>query len=185
MEGTMKPLVKLTDIASDLPVLIEIAKAEYKYQTELTKHLDDIQGELSYTNLLEIILWKVNRFPSVDEQTLNKLNELRENYSTERAKGVLVAFMNCKGIDLPVASTILRFTDPNRFQILDQRVFRLIYEEAELKIPFSIQKKVDLYFDYLQKLHHTCDTFSINFETADRVLYQIDKIKNKHISIKY
>jgi thermostable 8-oxoguanine DNA glycosylase len=180
-----KPLVKLKDIISDLPKLTEKAKNEYIYQEKLTADLDKLDGPLTYTNLLEIMLWKVNRYPQLEENTLNELNDLKMNYSDEKAKIVLENLLKCKGIDLPVASTILRFTDPNKFQILDQRVFRFIYDDEELKTPFNIKKKVELYFEYLAKLRHICKSYNIDFHTADRILYQIDKIENKNIPIKY
>ncbi len=54
-----------------------------------------------------------------------------------------------------MASAILRFKNPNIYQIIDQRANRLLYSK-ELKIPHNILKQIDLYVDYLTKLRKVC-----------------------------
>ena len=90
-----------------------------------------------------------------------------------------------KGYDLPMASTVLRFAVPDELQIIDQRVYRFIKLDKEcLNIPYNIDKKVDLYFDYIKQLKIICKDYEIPFSKADRLLYQLDKIYNKDIRLK-
>ena len=85
--------------------------------------------------------------------------------------------MQTHGIRLPMASTILRFKNPHVYQIIDQRVYRLLYK-AELKLKSQPVQDIQLYLDYLKKLKETCEQFDIPFINADRLLYAYDKKVN-------
>lgn len=91
---------------------------------------------------------KTNRYPEVDNELISKINRLRKEYSETLADDILIKLLGAKGFDLPMASTLLRFINPEYFQIIDQRVYRLLYGE-NLKIPFSKSKKIDLYKNIL------------------------------------
>jgi thermostable 8-oxoguanine DNA glycosylase len=81
-----------------------------------------------------------------------------------------------------MASTILRFKNPILFQILDKRVYRIIYGEQ-----FPKTTKIDVlirhYFSYLKKLQEVCKEKKIPFELSDRILYELDKKINKGINL--
>jgi len=171
-----------------LPKLLDdIAKAKnsYNYQPELTKKLDAHVGDFTETTLLEIVLWKLNRYPTLTPGLIAGINDLRKDYSEEKAKKLLRTLLDepHKGFDLPMASTVLRFACPDRLQIIDQRVYRFITNEDKLKLPFNIDKKVDLYFEYLKTLKAVCGKYGIDFKEADRILYQLDKMHNKEFPI--
>lgn len=173
----MKKIFEIKNLDAEL----EKAEEKYKYQPELTKHLDKLKDDFTEINILEIVLWKVNRYPLLKKETLKKLNDLKRNYSIEKAKLVLKEVLESRGFDLPMASTVLRFLLPNEFQIIDQRVYRLIMkDEDQLKMSSVVDKKVELYFNYLQNLKCVCKTYNISFINSDRVLYQLDKIHNKN-----
>ncbi len=87
-----------------------------------------------------------------------------------------------------MASTILRFKNPNIYQIIDQRVYRIIYG-TELKLPLSfspksIKTQIDIYLQYLNDLRSVCINKQIEFSTSDRILYNVDKRINKNIPLK-
>jgi len=83
-----------------------------------------------------------------------------------------------------MASTILRFKNPDIYQIIDQRVYRFIYGR-ELKLNSNIDEQIQVYIDYLEKLKEVCEKHKIEFAKADRVLYTMDKEYNADIPIKY
>ncbi len=89
-----------------------------------------------------------------------------------------------KGFDLPMASTVLRFAVPDQLQIIDQRVYRYITDNDCLDIPYNVEKKIELYFNYINELKTICQKHNIPFFKADRILYQLDKIYNKDIRLK-
>ena len=160
----------------------------FTYQEILTPKLDKTEGEFDQATINEIVLWKVNRYANIDQETLDLLNELNGKLDKPKAKKVLKKLLGSKGIQLPMASTILRFKNPSVFQIIDQRVFRIIYGNT-LSLPAyqsdkNIEKQIDLYFEYLEKLRAVSKDLKIKFEDADRILYNADKRVNKNKKIK-
>lgn len=174
----IKNLENIQDFLLELP--------EFKYQKGLTDKLDNKKGDFTYETMLEIVLWKTNRFPEIDEDLIVKINELRKGYDEYLSNHILTKLLDSKGFDLPMASTFLRFIDSDYFQIIDQRVYRILYGE-NLKIPFSKAKKVELYKKYLIDLKEACITHNIPFSKSDRILYLLDKHPqvNKDQKIKY
>jgi len=176
---------KLQDL-SDLTEALLTADKEYRYQPNLTQKLDSHLGDFSETTLLEIALWKTNRYPTITQDLLDNINDLRKSYSEEKAINLLRKLLQkeMKGFDLPIASTVLRFAVPHELQIIDQRVYRYITDKDCLKIPYNIEQKIDLYFEYIEQLKSICQQYDIPFFKADRILYQLDKIHNKDIRLK-
>ena len=84
----------------------------------MTDKLDNMDIEhFNREVLYEIILWKLNRFPSIDDDILSELKNLSNLQQSEhrKAKDTLKKLLACNGIRLPTASTILRFINPNVF----------------------------------------------------------------------
>ncbi len=51
--------------------------AEYDYQSELTQRLDALNpDDFDREILYEIVLWKLNRFPQIDDTLIDKLKNL-------------------------------------------------------------------------------------------------------------
>ena len=172
---------------------IEITKEDlqnvnYKYQLELTSKLDGLDDDFNQEIINEIVLWKVNRYSFLDDETfsvLNKINKVDLVLHIELTTEILTKLLNTKGIQLAMASTILRFKNPNIYQIIDQRVYRFIYGIEMPKNFSSIEKQIDFYIDYLQKLRQVCIEKGIDFNLSDRIIYELDKLHNKEIKIKY
>jgi len=158
---------------------------EYKYQKDLTAYLDTITGQFLSQHLInEIVLWKVNRYISIDEgiiEDLYKISEIKTK-NHRSADKIIRKLLEIKGVDLPMASTILRFQNPRVFQIIDRHAYRAIYG---VKYPFNSssnkEKKIEKYFDYIDRLHDLCTIKKLHFKTIDRVLYQFDKSENKKL----
>jgi len=174
---------KLQDL-SELTEAVITANKEYRYQPHLTQKLDSHSGDFSETTLLEIALWKTNRYPTITQNLLDDINNLRKSYSEQKARNLLLKLLELKGFDLPMASTVLRFAVPDQLQIIDQRVYRFITDKDCLKIPYNVDQKVKLYFDYIERLKNICISYNLPFSKADRILYQLDKIHNKDVRLK-
>ena len=185
----MEPVGKINKIYQeglDLDRLIPVAEKNYKFQPQLTPKLDNHKGDYTETTLLEIILWKTNRYPELPEGLLKEINELRQEFTEVKARVLLRRLLTLKGFDLPMASTVLRFACPDELQIIDQRVYRFIVDGADtFKKPYNDEVKIEMYFKYLQRLKQVCDQYKIPFSKSDRIIYQLDKELNAEHPIKY
>lgn len=167
----------------------------FKYQEELTTKLDAYSDNFNQEIINEIVLWKVNRYAKLPDEAfilLNKIN-INETLLTKEqeniARELLSVLLNPlnKGIQLPMASTILRFKNKNIFQIIDQRVYRVLYGENLSLKPYKSQQvvinEIEMYFKYLRDLKEKCNKLNIPFSDSDRILYLADKHYNKSISL--
>jgi len=160
---------------------------DFKYQKELTKKLDHHDGEFDQSLLNEILLWKVNRYALADDKCIALMNQISRTATEldkDTTKEALLSLLETKGIRLPVASTVLRFRNPEIYQILDQRVYRFLYG-SPMKIPTNTESQIDYYLQYLDDLRLKCSEFEVPFNMSDRILYQADKDMNKSFKIKY
>jgi thermostable 8-oxoguanine DNA glycosylase len=155
---------------------------QYEYQPELTKRLDDLDDVSLTPELLnEIVLWKVNRYVSLDGEQLHRIEALRNLKAGEQgqARSILETLLHARGVDLPMASTILRFRNPAVFQIIDRHAYRALYgRKYPLYASTPSKRKIEEYFRYLDSLRSLCDERGLKFETVDRVLYVFDKETN-------
>jgi hypothetical protein len=129
----------------------------YNYQPELTPRLDALPDEpFSQETINEIVLWKVNRYAPLAQDIRTDLQGVRTWAPKEhrRAESLLVRLLDCQGVDLPMASTFLRFSNPETFQIIDRHAYRATFGKTFPVYPATpARKKVSVYFDYLDALH--------------------------------
>jgi hypothetical protein len=166
----------------------DLENSSYKFQPELTFELDNLGEDFNQEIINQIVLWKVNRFSPFDDETLLELNQIKKNdliFNESLTRQIMEKLLNKKGIQLAMASTILRFKNPNIYQIIDQRVYRFIYGDNLPGYFSSIDKAIDLYIKYLEKLRQICKEKEISFKLSDRILYELDKKYNKDEKIKY
>ncbi len=160
---------------------LKLFEKRYSYQAELTKSLDRRTARFKQSTIDEIALWKVNRYAALRPGTLNAINRLSALKPREHRKGAscLSLLLGEDGVDLPMASSILRFRNPAVFQIIDRRAYRAIYGvKYPLHRSTPDHRKIKLYFDYLDALWKHASRRRIRFRKMDRVLYVFDKEKN-------
>lgn len=161
---------------------------KYGYNPDLTKALDGIDDDFDQKIINMIALWKVNRYAYIPEDVMASLNEIRNDTEIKDHHGELLKrLLDCKGVQLPMASTFLRFRNPSLFQIIDQHVYRLLTgTELSLSV-FPSQKNkntiCETYFNYLRMLRAKCKELEIPFEDADRILYNADRRINKGVKL--
>ena len=118
----------------------------YNYQRELTARLDALKPEdLDIQIFYEMVLWKLNRFPTISTGLLDELKEVGKVQPKQHrdVQSVLDKMLKSPGIRLPMASTILKFLNPAAFQIIDDRVYRIVrivYPGKAKKYPAKPQK---------------------------------------------
>lgn len=162
---------------------------QYSYQPELTAKIEarfDALTEEEAPNrsmIYEMILWKLSRFVWFDDALLPQLRDARSIRPGEhyQAEPLLRALLTAKGARLAMASTFLRFANPDTFQIIDERAMRMVLPDEEIPTPYGetrtesyLARCCNLYFRYLDALHAISGE-TLPFSQTDRVLYQLDK----------
>jgi len=161
---------------------------KYNYQPKLKEYSENIREKRSFDELdiLKIILWKVNRYADIKPEIVQKLNQLKklEKGQHKEAKKLLEVLLEVDGVDLPMASTLLRFRNPSVFQIIDRHSYRAVYgKKYPLYSTSPKDKKIAIYFEYIDVLIELCKEKKLVFETIDRCLYVFDKEVNKSLKV--
>jgi hypothetical protein len=154
----------------------------FSFQPGLTAHLDTLPDEpFSQETVNEIVLWKVNRYvrlPTELRESIYALQSLMPG-DHRRAEPVLLSLLDCDGVDLPMASTFLRFQNADVFQIIDRHAYRAVYGvRYPVYTATPLHKKVSVYFRYLDLLHIVAVSHGVAFRKLDRILYVFDKEHN-------
>lgn len=163
----------------------------FKYQFGLTEKLDSTLDNFDQNILNEIVLWKVNRYAYFPESLINRLNKIKNTdtiIDEKLTREILSSLLVLKGVALAMASTVLRFKNKNIYQIIDQRVYRIIYgselKTTKPKKKEEIENQINLYLKYLEDLKKISIKLKIDYSKADRILYMADKRVNKKLKIK-
>lgn len=137
----------------------------------------------------QIVLWKMNRRPRVAEELIDAIYKLEvintpmEAVENELTVQVVTGLLDSKGMQLPMASTVLHFYYPDVYPIIDQRAYRELYGEDYPKNTLKVEKLAALYLKYItdcyQYQQEKCP--EIPFAKIDKVLYQLDKEKGNTV----
>jgi hypothetical protein len=154
----------------------------YRYQPDLTRRLDVLgSAPFDQTIINEIVLWKVNRYAPLAPEALSALagaNRFPAAHHRD-AEEVVAILLHQPGVDLPMASTFLRFRNSQTFQIIDRHAYRAVTgDDYPLYSTSKDKDKINLYFDYLDQLIELAKLKNLQFESLDRLLYVFDKQKN-------
>lgn len=170
---------------ADGSLKIEEADREFSYLPEITATLDKDQGGVDEAFVKDVVLWKLNRFPEIDDEILAELRQIPRNerdISEKLISDVVQSLTSRRGFGLPMASAVLRFINPKAFQIIDRRAHRVLTGE-KYREPKSPKAKAAFYLKYLSTLRDLCSRENIDFSEADRLLYELDKRVNKGVSL--
>ncbi|MCW8331883.1 hypothetical protein MD588_24080 [Photobacterium sp. SDRW27] len=156
----------------------------FEYNTEETDTLHRMlngASNIGVDDLRRVSLWKSNRILSVDDKTLTALNNLgaQENVELESpfVKEVIERLVLSQGIGFPLASTILKFINPDVFPIIDVRAYRALTG----KKPYYSTYSYDSYIKYAQDLTEIAKTLHLPLRDIDEQLYCFDKANNGKI----
>lgn len=172
------------------------SKPPHFYNSELIKEYTIKKHSMDLNSINKIVLWKLGRginFGDKEESILVMINDLKNANEFKDGENCLRELLKLSGVRLPMASTILRFRNPSVFQIIDQRVHRVLYKQDDNQYEIvykkykntingksenKINQQVELYFKYLDDLRKYCNTNGVDFKLSDRKLYEKDKAKN-------
>jgi intergrase/recombinase len=173
-----KKVTKAEDHSGDLNAF---GGDNYTYRKDLTKRLDVFTGPFSQDFINELVLWKVDRYVAMTD-LLPPLDELRQLKARQhrKARALLTKLLATPGVRLPMASTFLRFANPEVFQIIDRHAYRATYGTSFMAAVRSKSDKeqITLYFKYLDRLRKLAKERRFTFREADRILFIFDRNEN-------
>jgi hypothetical protein len=154
------------------------------YQPLLTGILDNSNVDFTQNTINEIVLWKLNRYAVLDKDTLKLLNSIKPDETEldeQLTRDILLGMLGrrSRGFRLPMASTVLHFRNRHIYQIIDQRVYRLIYGGSVYKEVTNLNDRIVIYIRYLRDLRTICEQIDVPFEMSSRWLYNTDKRVNR------
>lgn len=182
-KNTNKQVTKASEWASQDKTLASFIN-DYRIYPNLTQKLDAGGWNFSQELVNEIVLWKISRYVEIPANVFESLNRLRSLQAGEhkKAKTVLSSLLGCDGVRLPMASTILRFANPEVFQIYDRHICRAMWGTCQKVAPKNPEKAVQKYWNFLEDLAAQCEQLGIPFREADRILFEFDKAVNPPLS---
>ena len=134
--------------------------------------------QLSRGEFLQICRWKSPR--AIRQYGRNRrvtiARTIRAVLSTRSEQRRLAYLTNLKGVSVPMASAILTLINPDRYGILDIRVWRLLYEIKSVRTNprgqgFSFRN----WYHYLRKLRYLAKQLKVSVRTVERTLFEYHK----------
>ncbi|MAE42553.1 hypothetical protein CMO93_02175 [Candidatus Woesearchaeota archaeon] len=160
---------------------------EFNYNPEETAKLKKLFLErkenkpLSIDDFRRVALWKYNRVLEISDELLQKLSELGKTVKIDiydkKVRDIIGELIACKGIGLPLASSILKFLRPDIFPIIDVRAYRAIFGK---KI-YSTQYTVSIYYKYVKEIYEIKNKLKLPLDKVDEQLYEFDIANNGKI----
>lgn len=156
------------------------------------KHSDGTNAQENKDIINEIVLWKINRNVGISDEVICQIRTLDATTPIEAAndsavKQLIIDLLLSDGIQLAMASTILKMFHPNIFPIIDQRAYRELYKKEMPKFfsKDSNEKYAVLYQEYIKLCYQyqQANCPEIDFNDIDKILYQLDK--EKGFKVKY
>jgi endonuclease III len=147
---------------------------------ELNKSINHNQ-EITINDLRRIALWKLDRILNVPDELIQRLQDMVRisdiNIDDIKVKELIEDLLDCPGIGMPMASSILKFLRPDVFPIIDVRAYRALYGSKLYYGSYNYAR----YREYVVKIYEIRDSLGINLSEVDQQLYCFDKNYNGKI----
>lgn len=143
-------------------------------------------GSVAIEDVYEIIEWKANRnwndFKTSNdpEEVLAAVDLVTQSIPTSLKINILSTL---NWVQVPTASAILMFVNPQKYTVIDQRAWRILHETGEL----TRKKKQDEfdakdYEQYLSVCRQISARHGRDLRTLDRALFRLDKSGSEILS---
>ncbi len=167
---------------------------EYTYNKEEKESLRDNlkkkrgkkKPDINRGDLRRVALWKINRVLEISKETIKKLNKLASmkevSIDDPFVKDLIGDLLDSDGVDLPMASTILKFVRPDIFPIIDVRAYRALTGRRPYFRDWSLSSKYTRYVEYTKRLKEIAKKRGKLLEKIDEQLYEFDREHNGTIN---
>lgn len=158
----------------------ELSDREDEKTAELIRSLSHVRKDrfLTKSELLQICRWKspraLHHINSNHPVTIRRLTSTAFATRSERQR--LGALVTLKGVNVPMASAILTLIWPNRYGVIDIRVWQLLYALGSVtKKPSGKGFTFDNWYSMLCKLRYHAKALGVSVRTVERTLFEYHK----------
>lgn len=162
----------------------DLLEGDFSYHLEEKKAIQEKlknKSDIQIDDIRRIALWKYDRVIDMDDSFCTQLYHTvsKENISIEdsEVQAVIERLISFEGVGFPLASTILKFINPDVFPIIDVRAYRALYGK---KIYYG-QYSLEIYINYAKRIYAIRDKFNLPLSEVDERLYEFDKKYNGKI----
>lgn len=146
----------------------------------LTKQLRraKVRGYLTKRELEAVCRWKSAR--AIRHIQSNSALEIREAtrraLSTRSERDRLAALRELRGVSVPMASAILMLLSPERYGVIDIRVWKLLHRLGTVtKSPSGVGFSFNNWYQFLMILRHFAKLHDVNARDIERTLFLVHK----------
>lgn len=157
---------------------------EFSYHIDEKKSIKDSidhKSSITIDDLRRIALWKYDRIINIDDDFLLRLYSVVKgkniSIDDDEVKHIIMELVSFEGVGFPLASSILKFINPDVFPIIDIRAYRAIYGKKLYYSQYCLSK----YIDYTKELYKIADYLGVPLSDVDEKLYVFDKNHNGKI----
>ncbi len=156
---------------------------DYNLAETVSLHaLANHNGHVDIDLLRRISLWKLNRILDVPEETMKRLQALATDADLQagaaEVRELIGQLVECAGIGMPMASTILKFLRPDVFPIIDVRAYRALYGKKLYWPRDSVERNIDRYLAYVSDVEALSKATGRPLRDIDEQLYCFDRKHN-------
>lgn len=153
---------------------------EHPGTTELIKKLKPVRKVkyLTQSELEDICRWKSSRAMRwIRQNNSAKIKHVtRDAFITRSERDKINHLTSLKGVGIPMASAILMLTGPQRYGVLDIRVWRLLYALGSVrKNPGGAGFTFNNWYNYLCILRHHAKRLGVSVRAVERTLFEYHK----------
>lgn len=132
------------------------------------------QGFFTKKQFYSVAMWKTprpkNRYLSNSEELIEKVSKEVLSTNSEEVKIRLLTSLD--GVSIAVASSLLTMIDPEKYGIIDIRVWQLLYLYGEVKTnPGGQGFNLDNWKTYLSILRKYASQLNINARDVERIFF--------------
>ncbi len=140
------------------------------------------RGYLTKAELVKICRWKASRaikhIKRNREETIIKITTSVFKSRSERRR--LELLTSLYGVSVPMASSILMLTNPNRYGVIDIRVWQLLFEIGSVKKnPKGIGFDFKQWYRYLMIIRHFAKKYNVGARDIERTLFNVHRLYQK------
>jgi len=140
------------------------------------------EGEFSRTDFLEMCRWKspraIRHYERNSAATIRRVSRALLATRSERKRVELLTSLD--GVSVPMASAILTLIDPERYGVLDIRVWQLLFAiDSVRKNPHGRGFTSIHWHQYLRQLRYHAKDLGVPARTVERTLFEYHRKMQK------